>query len=485
MKKPLVLFLIGGSGARFLRSLLFQLAAGLQLADTGDIRLVLIDTDEANGNYESALRLLRQYQRIRTRIEENSEAFRGKDKSALFHHPVYLHDEKHVFLSPLDVQKRSLGNIIDYINLTAEQKDFVNLMLTRDELGEDLSIGFQGRPNMGTIGLEAIEGVIQESTKLRNLLGESPDLEAEGLQEARFFTVSSMFGGMGSSGMPMIVNKFKKKAYNNIPIGALGYMHYFKINEGKGNNDSKYFPQRTNLAYDHYKTDFSDKINLLYTIGKPFEGEAGVSYAPGKKEQKNQAHLVEFFSVTALQHFCKHAPTSPSPRDLKAHALHLKGDMQATSAGEEYAAQFENYIRLVLIAKYFTERFLKQYNTEEMKNIHWVRYANFDQFQTDEKELLQSFFTELLAYDSEELYNYSGLRLVDSRKFPTTISAVVPHKSYREHKTGIFSKRRYDNYKEIDVDAITDKDVASKNHIPRLLATLDKSFTSLYNNIYK
>ncbi|MCS3794826.1 hypothetical protein [Niastella sp. OAS944] len=486
--RPLVLFLIGGSGARFLRSLLYQLAAGLELHNITVIKLVIIDTDEANGNYEQALNLLGQYQQIRERVEQDSSNFRDKDGSKLFFHEVQLFDDNRKFITPLNASQRSLRSIVDYTNLDHDQADFVNLMLTNEELNEDLSIGFQGRPNMGTIGLEAIDKCIEASGRLNNLLGDSPDLKSEGVSGAVFFTVSSMFGGMGASGMPLLINKFSRSAYNDVPLASLCFMPYFKIKEGKGNNNSRYFPQRTVLAFDHYKRDFTSKLDNLYFIGKSFDDENGVSYAPGSKKQANEAHYVEFLSVTSLIHFCRHTPAKR--RNMHSYALHVdeyEGDgLYANCAGPEYVNSYEKYIRFVFMARYFIDRFEQNYSSEEMKNINWVQYAGFADFTNEDKLLLHQFFTELLAYDWDELYTYSGFRVLQSKGFPANIESAVPHKLYSPYRPKFsFTVRRYNTYQELDMYGLTDKGISSRENIPRLLSIFDRSFTTIFNNIYK
>ncbi len=485
-KKPLVLFLIGGSGARFLRSFLYYLASGLQLKNIDVIKIVIIDTDEANGNYELSLSLLKLYRKIRAKIQLENDSFFIKDKCMLFYHDINFIDENVEFITPLDTQNQDLSSLIDYVHLQSEQQDFVKLLLTQNELSENLSVGFRGRPNMGTIGLQAIDKAINNSQKLKNLLGDSPRLTEEGLEDSVFFTVSSMFGGMGASGMPLLVNKFSNIAYNNIPIASLSYMYYFKINQGRDTNDSKYFPQRTNLAYEYYRTNFSDKINTLYNIGKSFEGENGVAFSPGKIEQKNNAHYIEFFSVTSLIHFCNNLNVPSFPRSMTSYALHITDNLYANAAGKEYSNIFENYIILILIAKYFTERFEKNYSKDEMMNISWVKFADFDNFNTEEKEILKDFFTGLLKFDKEELYNYSGLRMINSKDFPSNISTMVPHKKYRKYNRGLFYKRlTFGTFAEIDMKGIVDNhSIQSRGNITRLLVLLNKSFTKIFDNIF-
>ena len=487
--KPLVLFLIGGSGARFLRSLLFHLAAGEKLININEIKLVIIDTDEANGNYESALRLLSLYEKIRNKLESDNANFYTKDESTLFYHKVSLLDPEKKFLTPLSFKTRTLRDIVDYTNVNRKQSDFIDLMLTKQELDDDLYIGFQGRPNMGTIGLEAIQPAINASRKIYNLLGDDPQLEADGLENSLFFTISSMFGGMGAAGMPMLINKFTKEAYSKIPIGSLTYMQYFKIIEGRGNNDSKYFPQRTKLAYDYYINTFIDKINSLYFIGKSFDKESGVSYAPGTKEQHNQAHYIEFLSITSLIHFCKNIPNSAKPRTLKTYALRAITDdnnlLNASCLGKEYSPTLENYIKLVLIGKYYIDRFEKHYSDEELSEVTWVKNADFSKFSTDERELLHLFFKDLLNYDQKELYDYSGLRVLVSKNFPEKISETLPDKKFQPESKMLGGKRYYDNWKEIEMRGITDAGINSRGHMSRLLAIFDKSFSNIIQRVFK
>lgn len=383
------IFAIGGTGARVLRSLTFCLASGIEkIPDGTNIIPLIIDYDKDNGDKKRTIDLLDTYTTIRNKAYEGVELNAG-DRN--FFHPVIRHlsdvatldgranvgvRPSYEFTFGLD-GKTKAGTFADYI-------DYNNMMgdtyLTRDllaslyndepqnfpegahpftELNLELSMGFKGNPNIGSIVFENLKNDA-EFKRFCNTFDATRD---------RVFIISSIFGGTGSSGFPRIVDAIHYSGiagFNNAMVGGCIVMPYFKVNTPQGGAiNSNIFNSKQKAALSYYAQpdqngmSIYDKLTTAYFIGD--DEMTNLPYSEGRDTQMNDAHIVEFLSaLSVLDFICKDA------NKLKATKYREYGLPKNVESGEKFnftnfdENDYEDYLQF-LFTMALTFKYYKDY----------------------------------------------------------------------------------------------------------------------------
>lgn len=310
MAKKLYIFGIGGTGSRVIKSLAMLLAAGVKLENGFDTVVpIIIDPDTDNGDLDRTKNILKLYQEIRSQINKPDDFFGQELKTV-----KELADINTGTISPdyfqfklNNVDSTTFGQYIGFDSLCEENRNskddrsFVKLLYSNSNLNSDLSIGFKGNPNMGSIVL--------------NQFTNSEDFrrfgKTFGLDDA-IFIINSIFGGTGAAGFPLLLknlrgneNLLNYARIKNAPIGGITYLPYFSLdNQGEINAES--FEEKSKIAIDYYNRTIINqrKINVLHFIGN--RGNTNIEkYAVGGTEQKNKAHFLEIAGALSIIEFCK------------------------------------------------------------------------------------------------------------------------------------------------------------------------------------
>lgn len=163
-----------------------------------------------------------------------------------------------------------------------------------------MDVGFKGNPNIGSIVLNQIVDSNDFMDFANNF--ESGD---------KIFIISSIFGGTGASGFPLLLKTLRKgntfpnnDIINNAEIGAITILPYFKLkNNEESEIDSSTFISKTKSALAYYENNISknNSIDALYyladDVSNTYENNEGGS------TQQNDAHLIEFLAATAIVDF--------------------------------------------------------------------------------------------------------------------------------------------------------------------------------------
>lgn len=148
-----------------------------------------------------------------------------------------------------------------------------------------------------------------------NQITQSDDFQqfANSFQQGdRVFIISSIFGGTGASGFPLLLKTLRTDKtipnhalINNAIIGAVTVLPYFKLKQDDDSEiDSSTFISKTKSALAYYEPNVTKngQINALYyladNINNTYENNEGGT------AQKNDAHLMEMLSATAVVDFC-------------------------------------------------------------------------------------------------------------------------------------------------------------------------------------
>lgn len=325
----LFLFGIGGTGARVIRSFTMLMASCPRGFDS-DLQIVpiILDHDKGNGDLTRTKNLLDNYRQINAALYPNA----GKT----------LYSD--AFFAPRMIPLKAVGTIggkgdwhvefgtsatnqsqsfSDYIGLSTiasdaalKQTEALTEALYDDssanspdaELKLDLSVGFRGNPSIGTV----VYNELKDDQAFKTFLS-----SCQATQGDRVFIVGSVFGGTGSSGIPVIVDEIRRATTGDVasvPVGVALLLPYFaldamsataKLNGDTGAIDSTMFNAKTKTALASYAiggpNSFNNRVDDLYYIGDTIVDK--YEYHEGRNNQTNPAHVAEWVAATAIVEF--------------------------------------------------------------------------------------------------------------------------------------------------------------------------------------
>ncbi len=291
----LYVFGIGGTGSRVLKALTMLLASGVHCeADT--IVPIIIDPDDSAADKTRTVEAMNRYMAIREKL-----TFADSNKNKFFATELQKVDGMQNFTFPLqNTRDCKFRDFISYTELNKENQALVSLLFSEKNLESDMKVGFKGNPNIGSVVLNQFK----DSQQYKDF--------ANGFAQGdRIFIISSIFGGTGASGFPLLLksirsdkdsaaNKLIRESY----IGAVTVLPYFNVSEDANSGvDSSTFISKTKSALAYYEHNISKNgnINALYYIGDNIP--ASYENCDGGSGQRNKAHFVELCSALAILNF--------------------------------------------------------------------------------------------------------------------------------------------------------------------------------------
>lgn len=286
-------FGIGGTGSRVMRSLAMLMATGVKFG-ANEIVPIIIDPDTANADLTRAVSLLNNYSAIRSELsfstDNKSKFFKTKFEQIL---PDYT-------LRINDTDDKSFKQFIGYPLMSKTNMALTKMLFSDKNLESSMKVGFKGNPNIGSVVLNQISN----SDDFKTFANEFSDGD-------RIFIVSSIFGGTGASGFPLLLKTLRNgkdfpnyDIINRCTIGAVTILPYFKLQPNDESEiDSSTFISKTKSALAYYEQNISKNgsIDALYyladDVAKTYENHEGGS------AQENDAHLIEFLGATAIVDF--------------------------------------------------------------------------------------------------------------------------------------------------------------------------------------
>lgn len=324
----LFLFAIGGTGARVVRSLTMMLASGINWLDNSvEIIPIIIDYDLSNGDKQRALDALRGYNKIHSQLYKS-----GEQNGAQY--------ADHFFMTRLSSLREVTGDKLprdyelffgtagsnmrfsDYLGVgtlrtNTPAKPTLDLLTALydesdandidTELELDLTVGFKGHPNVGSVVFHEL----RSTDEMKSFFGTYDVAKGD-----RVFIVSSIFGGTGSSGFPEIVKSIRNHNNPNVRnaiIGASVVLPYFGLSQpepgtGVGAIDPGSFQSKTVAALNYYETSkLNSDVDAIYYIGD--ENIDNYDYHEGSSSQINKAHVAELVAATSIVDFIKRGVT--------------------------------------------------------------------------------------------------------------------------------------------------------------------------------
>ena len=308
MAKKLYIFGIGGTGSRVLKALTMLFASGMKIGNDFDVVIpIIIDPDSSNGDLNRTKDILRLYQEIRNQVDHPDDFFAQEIKTInelTVNNPVVNPDYFQFKLK--DTDTNTFNQYVGFDSLSEDlsekdDKNFVRLLYSQQNLRSDLDVGFKGNPNMGSIILNQFTNS-EDFKKFGQTFGDDDAI----------FIINSIFGGTGAAGFPLLLKNFRgnkdipRHAKISVaPIGGITYLPYFSLSKNDEIN-AESFEEKAKIAIDYYnRTIISlNQINTLYFIGN--KGNTNQEeYAAGGQTQRNRAHFLELTGALAIFDFCK------------------------------------------------------------------------------------------------------------------------------------------------------------------------------------
>lgn len=288
----LFIFGIGGTGSRVIKSLAMLLAAGVKI-NADEIIPIIIDVDKPNEDMSRTIEVLKLYEKINNKIKRPD--YKGFFETSLSN--LYPLQGREFRFEVEDVLGKKFGEYIDYQTLTGSNKKLIELLFSENNLELDMLKGFKGNPNLGSVVL--------------NQFKKNPDFLSFAQRFAngdRIFVISSIHGGTGSAGFPLLVKNLRDAApplpnsqyISNALIGAISVLPYFNLKSGEIKSED--FISKAKAALEYYIKNINPSLNSLYYIGYDAQTPNYDNHAGGE-QQKNPAHIVEMASALSVVDF--------------------------------------------------------------------------------------------------------------------------------------------------------------------------------------
>ncbi|MEL6941949.1 MAG: hypothetical protein AAFO82_04720 [Bacteroidota bacterium] len=302
----LFLFCIGGTGSRVLKALTFLLSTGVEVK-AKKIIPIIIDPDRANGDVNRTNAIVKKYKDIRKELEFESSKFFQTEIETLSSLDALPDEEKtsttgQGFKFGIDGTKEGkFREFIAYDQLDGGNKALLNTLFTEDNLNAELRVGFKGNPHLGSIVLNRFS--VSEDFKF---------FASRFSDNDRIFIVSSIFGGTGAAGFPLLVKNIRQprvglknpERLKNAKLGAITVTPYFNIKQkDDGSIDSGTFISKTKAALEYYAQNITgnNSLNALYYVGDT--ETLDYDNNEGEEKQENYAHLIELIGALSIIDF--------------------------------------------------------------------------------------------------------------------------------------------------------------------------------------
>lgn len=310
----LFIFGIGGTGSRVLKSLIMLSAAGVKPVDADgrplknfEIVPIIIDPHKSNEDLKRTEQMLTEYCVVREKLygrNVNGDGFFANKISTLREIMGMTSSSiNDTFVFNMEaVGQSKFRQFIGYDTMNEPNQALTSLLFADYQLENKMNIGFVGSPNIGSVALNMIKDS-EEFKAFANVFNEGD----------RIFFISSIFGGTGAAGFPILVKNIRqaenlevsnKNFLRNAPIGGLTVLPYFNLNNSQGKSiDKADFVVKTQSALQYYNETLTGEqdrnVNAIFYVGDQ-TASIPYDYDPGNvKDQHDPAHLVEFVSAMA------------------------------------------------------------------------------------------------------------------------------------------------------------------------------------------
>lgn len=290
----LFIFAIGGSGSRVLRSLTMLMASGVEIEY--DVIPMIIDPDTRNGDLQRTVNELRWYNQLRNHLTFNDET-----KNRFFHANIQSLDNDGNFLLPLNgTANISFDSYMNLSSMSKQNQAMMRMLFSNDNLSSNMNVGFKGNPNIGSV-------VLNQFTQSSNY----HKFETNFVAGDRIFIISSIFGGTGASGFPLLLKTIRtssNQALKDSMIGAVSLLPYFNLKSDPQNSkiQADSFITKMKAALNYYERNVTGNNTLddMYYLGDVIPSHT-YNNCDGGQNQINDAHIIELIASLSIIDFMK------------------------------------------------------------------------------------------------------------------------------------------------------------------------------------
>ena len=339
-------FAIGGSGSRVLRSLTMLLANGIECKS--EIVPMIIDPDFSNGDLVRTVDLMRLYNQIHSDL-----VFSNNTSNKFFSTKVSSYGNNDYLLPLVGTSGITFENYIELNTMSRENQAFMKMLFSNANLSSDMNVGFKGNPNIGSVVLNQFT----ESPTFKNF-------ETDFVQGDRIFIISSIFGGTGASGFPLLLKNMRSStntALKDAPIGAVTLLPYFNLKTDDSSSiKADSFVTKAKAALNYYEKNVTgnNTLNDMYYLGDDFTSE-GYDNCDGGGLQQNKAHLIELLGALAIIDFDSKEFELPIKTDF--HEFGLNSDAAHTVTFNDFGLSTQELLiksmsQFAFVIGYFNRR---------------------------------------------------------------------------------------------------------------------------------
>lgn len=341
---------IGGSGARVLRSLVMLLAAGVE--PNAKIIPLIIDPDSGAGNLSQTIELLKLYAQIREEAQVDNA-----DPLVTFSTPIEMLPGAGYQVQLDQIAGTKFREYVDLgVAMSGSSQALLRSLFSKENLDLEMTIGFKGNPNIGSIVLGQFEG----SDAYKRFFSE---LQKGDIKKKSIFIISSIFGGTGASGFPSLLKSLRSSTtlVSQMRMGALSLLPYFNLeNNASSAIDSATFYAKTRAALSYYTENIIKNADIddFYFIGD--KSPNSYSNSDGGQTQRNQAHLVELAGALSIIHFARLGSERPKSSVGTMYEFGLDKPVSDAIGFKTLGDTTERELAVPLTALYLMHRFLEE-----------------------------------------------------------------------------------------------------------------------------
>ena len=341
---------IGGSGARVLRSLVMLLAAGVE--PNAKIIPLIIDPDSGAGNLSQTIELLKLYTQIREEAQVDNA-----DPLVTFSTPIEMLPGAGYQVQLDQIAGTKFREYVDLgVAMSSSSQALLRSLFSKENLDLEMTIGFKGNPNIGSIVLGQFEG----SDAYKRFFSE---LQKGDITKKSIFIISSIFGGTGASGFPSLLKSLRSSTtlVSQMRMGALSLLPYFNLeNNASSAIDSATFYAKTRAALSYYTENIIKNADIddFYFIGD--KSPNSYSNSDGGQTQRNQAHLVELAGALSIIHFARLGSERPKSSVGTMYEFGLDKPVSDAIGFKTLGDTTERELAVPLTALYLMYRFLEK-----------------------------------------------------------------------------------------------------------------------------
>lgn len=378
--KKIFVFCIGGTGIRVMKSITMLMAGGMKTNGYTVVPIILdphLDLEEKKNLHsllDSYINIYQQSINNGTSLLNPLDGFFNSEIRLLSQLNNQSNDTPHVAGS-----KEKFSSYIDSTALGADNINnfLIETLFSSKNLNNLLSVGFKGNPNIGTVVLgEMIEGADWFKA-----------FKTHCEQEDRVFIISSIFGGTGASGYPLLEKKIRgsenEPTVKNAVMGAVTVLPYYGLKDPTTTGseiDSANFYTKTKAALAYYENTVTS--DYLYYIGEKTLRQV---YENDEKKQDDKANFIELIAASALFDFLKRE--KPEKQQFLSRSIESdKESLDLISMGPGYKKivksvadymLFGNFINKLPSESYFPLKVTRGFDASFYKDASFLALRRF------------------------------------------------------------------------------------------------------------